>query len=166
MRPRSNRVSPRCANCKVDHHGRQGNANKPGILEALDHLIEANEETAGSRLLGGRGPLDVDAEGVADESFGTVQADTTKVDDEKGKPLDGLEESAPEDLFLQLMANHAEGEGTEAVEDDNEGQPDAPGGHVQVVELIREKSNDDVVGSCQEETGGNGIVWRCQYCRY
>lgn len=158
MRPRSDGVSPRCAHGKVDHHSRQGNANNPGVLETLNHLVETNEETAGSGLLGGGSPLDVDAEGVADESFGTVQADTTKVYDEEGEPLDGLEESPPEDLFLQLMADHAEGEGTEAIEDDDERQPDSPGGHVQVIELIREKSNDDVVGSCQEETRGDGVV--------
>jgi hypothetical protein len=56
------------------------------------------------------------------------------------------------------MADHAKGEGTKAVENDDEGQPDTPGGHVQVIELIREKSNDDVIGSCQEETRSNGVV--------
>lgn len=69
MRPRGNGVSPRSADSKVDHHGRQSNTDNSGVLEALNHLVETDEEAARSGLLGGRCPLDVDAEGVTDESF-------------------------------------------------------------------------------------------------
>ena len=88
---------------------------------------------------------------MANKSFGTVEANSSKVDDQEREPLDGLKKRSPENFLLQLMAHHTESNRAQAIEDNDEGKPDSPRRHIQVVELIREETDDDVVRSREEE---------------
>lgn len=44
---------------------RKKETDGPGVLEALDHFPEVDVETGVTYLLSSRGPLDINAEGVA-----------------------------------------------------------------------------------------------------
>lgn len=88
--------APRCANGHVDHDTSDDDAENEGVLESVHHLIQSNVDTGRSQFLRSGGPFDVDGQGVAKESLGTVNADAAEEEHEEGKPLERLEESDPE----------------------------------------------------------------------
>lgn len=56
------------------------------------------------------------------------------------------------------MAQHAEGYGGEAVEDHDEGDPDAPGWEVEMIDVVGEEADYDVVYGCEEHARGQSVI--------
>jgi hypothetical protein len=156
---RSDCPSPRCTNSHVDHDTGDNDAEDEGVLEPVHHLVQSDVDTGGSQLLRGGRPFDVDGKGMAEKSLGTVDADTAEEEHEEGEPLESLEESDPEGLLFKTVADHAEGERTTAVEDHDEGDPNAPARHVELIKVTVEQADEEVVGNGENEAGSNGIVW-------
>lgn len=116
----------------------------------MHHLVEADVDTRRTQLLGCRRPFDVDGKGMAQKSLGTVDADTAEEENEEGKPFAGFENSRPERLFLETVTSHAAGNRGDTIEDDQEGNPDAPRWSVELVKIVEEETNEDVVDEGEE----------------
>lgn len=87
-----------------DHHGGRREAEEQGPLELLQNLGHLLEEGGVLGLLGGGAPGHVDAEHVADDGLGDVQADAAEEDGEDGDPAQVLEDGADEVLLADAVA--------------------------------------------------------------
>jgi hypothetical protein len=98
---------------------------------------------------------------VAEKSLGTVDTNATEEEKKEGKPLASFEDGNPEGLFFKTVTGHAGGDGGDAVEDDEEGDPDTPRWSVELVEILEEETNEDVVDQSEKHTSSDGVVFDC-----
>lgn len=95
---------------------------------------------------------------MAQNSFGTVETDAAKVDDEEGKPLHGVYQGPPKGLFLELVTDHTEGHGGETAENDDQRYPNTPRLQVKMVKVGVEEADDHIVDRSKEHPRCDGIV--------
>ena len=142
-----------------DNHGdhtEQRETHTP--LEAAQHLRHLLEEVALLGLLARRAPRHVDAEHMAQQRLAHVQRQSAQKTSQHERPLQVLEQAAEPAARADTVAHRGEGDVAEAVEDDDDGEPDFPAVDVVLVEVAVEEADGEVVGDRQDPGGADGVV--------
>ena len=140
------------------HHDDNQNVDGERVLELLEHHWDFVEEGRIRSFLAGSTPLHVDAEEMRQDSLGDVQGETTDENTEDRDPFEAFPESGQECLFARTIADDPEGEVTETVEDDDDGEEDGEGVEVVVVEGTVEPTSEEVVEECEPVCSADGVV--------
>ena len=87
-----------------------------------------------------------------------MERQSTEEENEHWTPFDGFPETDKERLLTQSVPQHGVGEGREDVEDDSHTDEDLPGCDVELIDGGGEPPDDQVVGQCEWDGGGDGVV--------
>lgn len=92
------------------------------------------------------------------QRLGDVEGQPAEEDGEHDDPLDVLEEGAKEGFLSDPVPHDGQRDVSEAVEDDDDAEPDLPGVDVVFVEVAVEPADGEVVGRGHDPGRADGVV--------
>lgn len=137
---------PRRKTTEENHDTNERDDTHVHPLEALEDLRHLLKEIAILRLLSRSTPFHVDAEHMRQKRQVQMERQPAEEDGKQRHPGEVLDQRGEELLLTQTMAQHREGDVADAREDDDEAEEDAPGLHVEFVDVAVVPADDEVVG--------------------
>ena len=107
--------------------------------ELLQHLRDLDEEVRKLEFLRGRAPCHVDLEHVGQDRLRHVNGDAAEEDEEHEEPLEIFDECRHEGALAGAVAEGGESNIAEAVEDDDERDPDVPAVDIVFVDVYNSR---------------------------
>lgn len=111
---------------KDDHHDDTSQAEREAALKALKNLGHLAEEVGVLSFLARTAPLHVNGEHMSKQCLRDVQRETTEENGEHENPFDVEEKRVDKAHGADAVAHKGKGEIAQAVEDDDDGEPDFP----------------------------------------
>lgn len=143
---------------QVNHRRDHDDAERERDPELLEQLGDFDEEGRVLDFLHRGAPLHIHPEQMREDGAAEVDGDAAEEDVEQEHPLEVLENGSQEADLADAVAVNGDGEHAEAAEDDDDGEEDAEGVDVEVVEVGQVPAGEEEVGRDEEVGGADGVV--------
>lgn len=141
------------------HHGDDhDDGEQQAILEAPQDLGDLDEKVGKLRLLARGAPGHVDFEHVCQQRLRDVQGQPTQEDAQHEDPFEILCQRGQEGLVRDAVAHDRESDVAQAVEDDDDGEPDLPAVDVVFVEVSVVPADGEVVCGRHDPCRADGVI--------